>query len=600
MSRAGHEMPFGARVNPDGTVRFQIWAPAASKVELVVDGDSAALPLNQLADGWFAATAQVSPGSRYRFRIDGGQQVPDPASRFQPEGVHGPSEVVDPHAYSWTNPSWPGRPWHEAVLYELHIGAFTSEGNYAAATEKLTYLRDLGVTAVELMPVAQAAGRRTWGYDGVQLFAPNRAYGRPEDLKAFVDRAHGLGLMVFLDVVYNHFGPEGNYLPLYAPQFFTSAHHTPWGEAIAFDGPHARTVRDFFIHNALYWLTEYGIDGLRLDAVHAIQDNVRTEFLRELAGAVHQRFADTRQVHLVLENDANEARLLDAYDAQWNDDLHHALHVTITGETEGYYQDYAGDPVGALGRCLVEGFAYQGEHSAFRDRARGEPSAALPTTAFVGFLQNHDQVGNRPLSERITEQAPREAIPAATAIVLLSPQPPLLFMGEEWAARQPFPFFCDFGPDLADAVLEGRRQEFAAFPGFEAAAARSEIPDPNAPETFERAILDWSALEASRHAEWLAFTRHLLAVRRELLAPRLDRFAGHAGSFRTMGGGLLRVDWDFDEGGRYTLLANLSATATRVEADAAVLPGKVIYAGPDKVHPPFLAPWTVIWSLNVP
>jgi malto-oligosyltrehalose trehalohydrolase len=600
MSRAGHEMPFGARVNPDGTVRFRLWAPAAREVELVVDEDAAALPLEQLADGWFAATAQVSAGSRYRFRIDGGQEVPDPVSRFQPEGVHGPSEVVDPCGYVWKNPAWPGRPWHEVVLYELHVGTFTPEGTYAAAGEKLTYLRELGVTAVELMPVAQAPGHRNWGYDGVQLFAPNRAYGRPEDLKAFVDRAHGFGLMVFLDVVYNHFGPEGNYLPLYAPQFFTAAHHTPWGEAIAFDGSHARTVRDFFTHNALYWLTEYGFDGLRLDAVHAIQDNVRAAFLQELAEAVHARFAGTRHVHLVLENDANEARLLGAYDAQWNDDLHHALHVTITGEREGYYQDYAGDPVGALGRCLAEGFAYQGEYSAFRDRARGEPSTALPATAFVGFLQNHDQVGNRPFSERITEQAPREAVAAATAVVLLSPQPPLLFMGEEWAARQPFPFFCDFGPDLADAVREGRRQEFAAFPGFEAAAARSEIPDPNAPETFERAILDWSALEAARHAEWLAFTRQLLALRRDSLVPWLDRFAGHAGSFRTMGGGLLRVDWALGAGGRYTLLANLSATAAHVDGEAAELPGEVIHARPETVDPPFLAPWSVIWSLKAP
>jgi len=604
MRAVRHEMPFGAEAAGDGTTRFRLWAPAAEEVHLVLEGQGARV-LEAGDGGWFAGTARAPAGTRYRFRVDGELEVPDPASRFQPEGVHGPSEVVDPAAHAWRRPDWPGRPWHEAVLYELHLSAFTPEGTYAAAAAKLPYLRDLGVTAVELMPLAQAPGVRNWGYDGVQLFAANRAHGRPDDLKAFVDRAHELGLMVFLDVVYNHFGPEGNYLPVYAPQFFDPERRTPWGDAIAFDGPHGRTVRDFFIHNALYWLTEYCLDGLRLDAVHAIPEGARELFLGALAAAVHARFAGVRHVHLVLENDANQARLLTregglpaprAYDAQWNDDLHHALHAAVTGEQGGYYADYP-DPVGALGRCLAEGFAYQGEVSAHRGRPRGEPSGGLPPTAFVGFLQNHDQIGNRARGERITELAPPEAVHAAAAIVLLSPQPPLLFMGEEWAAAQRFPFFCDFGPELADAVREGRRREFAHFPEFQAG---DEIPDPNAPETFAQAVLDWSARESEAHAHWLAFYRGLLDLRRRLLLPELERFPGRAGTATRLRPGALRVDWCFADGGRYALLANLSAETARLDEQAGDLPGEVVFSVPDGAAPPSLPPWTVIWSLAAP
>ncbi|MBY0396522.1 MAG: malto-oligosyltrehalose trehalohydrolase, partial [Thermoleophilia bacterium] len=394
--------------------------------------------------------------------------------------------------------AWRGRPWHETVLYELHLGTFTPEGTFRAAIDKLDHLVDLGVTAVELMPVSDFPGRWNWGYDGVLPFAPDSAYGRPEDLKALVDAAHERGLMVFLDVVYNHFGPEGNYLGAYARSFFTDRHHTPWGEAINVDGPDSPVVRDFFIHNALYWIEEFHLDGLRFDAVHAIPDDSDKPFLEELAERVAALTGGRRHVHLVLENDDNAARFLERdgtgprwFTAQWNDDLHHALHAAASGEAGGYYADYAGDPA-KLARALAEGFAFPGDPSAYRaGEPRGEPSAHLPATAFVGFLQNHDQIGNRALGERITAIAPPEAVRAATAISLLGPQIPLLFMGEEWAAPQPFPFFADFGGDLADAVRDGRRAEFAGFPAFQDPASRDRIPDPAAEATVRSATLDW-------------------------------------------------------------------------------------------------------------
>ncbi|MGD8875115.1 MAG: malto-oligosyltrehalose trehalohydrolase, partial [Gammaproteobacteria bacterium] len=511
-------MPFGAELLADGRTRFQLWAPSASRVDLCLRQPAAAgssvtdepaalteLPMEPAADGCFSlTTARAGAGDRYQYRIDGGMLVPDPASRFQPEDVHGPSEVIDPGAWNWRDGDWRGRPWEEAVIYELHVGSFTPAGNFAAVQEKLDYLRDLGVSAIELMPVADFPGRRNWGYDGALLFAPDSRYGRPEALKALVDAAHARGLMVFLDVVYNHFGPEGNYLHVYARQFFTERHLTPWGAAIDFDGPHSQRVRQFFIHNALYWLEEYHFDGLRLDAVHAIPDASQPDILTELAQRVHAVFDRRRHIHLVLENDHNSAHYLvrDAagrphcYTAQWNDDIHHALHVLLTAESGGYYRDYAADPLRHLGRCLAEGFAYQGEPSAYRDdRPRGEPSTHLPATAFVSFLQNHDQVGNRACGERITLLADAARIRAATVLLLLAPAPPLLFMGEEWGCTQPFLFFCDFGPELAEQVVAGRRQEFAQFPQFSDPAARRRIPDPLDSATFRQSVLDWTACE---------------------------------------------------------------------------------------------------------
>ncbi|MGF1615184.1 MAG: malto-oligosyltrehalose trehalohydrolase [Gammaproteobacteria bacterium] len=612
--KRSHRMPFGAEFLDDGQVRFRLWAPAASRVEVCLE-DSAGerlLPMARTSDGWFeGVTGEAHGGSLYQYCLDGGQRVPDPASRFQPRDVHGPSEVIDPKAWEWRDATWLGRPWEESVFYELHVGAFSPQGSFAAVQERLDYLVDLGVTAVELMPIADFPGRHNWGYDGVSLFAPESRYGRPEHLKALVQAAHDRGLMVFLDVVYNHFGPEGNYLHLYAPQFFTERYHTPWGAAINFDGEGSQVVRDFFIHNALYWLEEFHFDGLRLDAVHAILDDRRPNILQELAGTVRQRFPGERRIHLVLENDHNAAHYLarDArrqprfYVAQWNDDLHHALHVLTTEENHGYYVDYADAPLHHLGRCLTEGFAYQGERSAFRDGAlRGESSCTLPLSAFVAFLQNHDQVGNRAFGERLTQLASPAAHRAAAAILLLAPSPPLLFMGQEYAAPEPFPFFCDLGADLAPLVTDGRRREFAQFPEFSDPASREKIPDPCDPGTFSAAILDWSLISKQGHKEWLQLYRELLTIRRRELVERIGSVRGVDAGFHTLDERGLQAAWDLGGGASLTLVANLGETSVPLGSSPL---GRLLYtthtedavllqAGKD------LPSWFVAWFLDVP
>lgn len=603
-----HSMPFGAQVLDNGSVRFRLWAPGARLVELALDTPSGEVcrTLAGPRDGWYEiVTDAAHVGSRYRFRIDANLCVPDPASRHQPEDVHGVSEVVDPRAYAWQDRGWRGRLWEEAVLYELHVGSFSPEGTFDGVRRRLDYLADLGVTAIELMPVADFPGTRNWGYDGVLPFAPDSRYGRPEDLKRLVDAAHARGLMMFLDVVYNHFGPEGNYLHVYAKKFFTDRHHTPWGAAINFDGADSRVVRDFFIHNALYWLEEYHLDGLRLDAVHAIIDDSRPDILEELAETVHTQIGADRHVHLVLENEHNQSRYLQRdtegrarhYVAQWNDDIHHVWHVLVTGEHGGYYADYADKPLVQLGRCLTEGFAYQNDPSAYRGGARrGEVSRGLPPTAFVSFLQNHDQIGNRAFGERLTQLAAPEALRAMTAILLLAPQPPLLFMGEEWGARQPFPFFCDFGPDLAAAVTAGRRKEFARFPQFSDPAARERIPDPNAEATFASAVLDWQAKDTKAHAPWLQLYRDLLALRRRLITPRLAGMPGEAAGFEQLSAHVLRIDWTLNDGSRLSLHANLGSDS----AEAALPGGTPLFASNAVPAGGKLPGWTVVWFLEPP
>jgi maltooligosyltrehalose trehalohydrolase len=581
---ACHRMPFGAEHRANGTTRFRLWAPGAAAVELDPDSarEHARLAMERNAEGWHELTTAAPAGARYRFVVGEGLQVPDPASRFNPDDVHGASEIVDPLAYRWRCPDWRGRPWHEAVVYELHIGAFTQEGTFAAAARRLRVLAELGVTAVELMPVADFPGARNWGYDGVLPFAPDASYGRPEDLKALVDSAHELGLMALLDVVYNHFGPEGNYLHAYCREFFNPKHRTPWGAAINFDGPRARTVRDFFIHNALFWIEEYRFDGLRLDAIHAVRDDSTPHIVSEIAHALHEGPGAQRQVHLILENDANQSRFLgrDARNrplqatAQWNDDVHHALHVPLTGEADGYYADYADRPLERLGRGLAEGFIYQGDPSEFRGGAlRGEPSAQLPPTAFISFLQTHDQVGNRAFGERIhaLTEPPRER--AALAALLLSPQVPMLFMGEEWAASTPFQFFCDFGAELAEAVTRGRREEFGRFAVFADPAVRERIPDPNAPTTFQASKLNWTETEISPHRERLALVRELLDIRRRQLVPHLA--GARTGGRYEISNGVLCVDWPLAARAVLRLALNLC------DADATLpqLPsGRCLYA----------------------
>ncbi len=503
----------------DGGTRLDLWAPDVESVALVA-GD-AKLPLAATGDGWWTIETGLGAGDAYAFELPGGLVVPDPASRAQAGDVHGPSLVPDAFA---ADPEWRGRPWAETVLYELHVGTFTEEGTLQAAARELAGLAALGITAVELMPLAGFSGNRGWGYDGVLPYAVQNSYGTPADLAAFVREAHRHGLMVFLDVVYNHFGPDGNYLGAYAKRFFRDDISTPWGPAIDFREP---AVRRFVIENALYWLDTFTIDGLRLDAVHAIHDGSERHLLSELAEAVRDRFKGGRHIHLVLENDDNAASYLEhAYEAQWNDDHHHVAHVIATAETDGYYADYADDPVGLLLRSLGSGFVYQGEPSAHRQGARrGQPSGHLRPQAFVNFIQNHDQIGNRAMGERLTVLARPEAVQALQAVLLLSPQVPLLFMGEEWGAKTPFLFFCDFEGPLADAVREGRRSEFAQFKAFAEPAMRDRIPDPLDPATMDASRLDRRELEQPVHAAWLETVRTLLAVRSARIVPGLDGMA---------------------------------------------------------------------------
>ncbi len=602
-----HSMPFGAECLSDGNVRFSLWAPKAKSVDVSFAESGTALPMSRRRGGWFElVTPEAKAGSLYQYQIDGGLKVPDPASRFQPNDVHGPSQVVDPSSFDWQDAEWRGRRWEEAVIYELHVGTFSPEGTFAGVEKKLDYLADLGITAIELMPVSDFAGKRNWGYDGVLPFAPDSCYGRPEDLKHLIQSAHAKGLMVFLDVVYNHFGPEGNYLREYSPEFFTSRHCTPWGDGINFDGEKSRAVRDFVIHNALYWLEEYHFDGLRLDAVHAIIDDSDPDILTELAGAVRKRFGAARPVHLILENGDNEAHYLKRradyqpkwFDAQWNDDIHHALHVLTTGETDGYYSDYAKQPLQQLGRCLTEGFAYQGDISEYHGNTpRGEPSGDLPPAAFVSFLQNHDQIGNRAFGDRLLEIADPQALRAAVSILLLSPAPPLLFMGEEFGAKTPFLFFCDFTGDLAKAVTDGRRNEFSRFAKFASEETRSQIPDPNQEQTFSRSKLDWASIIEPRHHDWLEFYRTLLALRRDQIVPRL--VAGKVRSKFTLEGSGIKVTWKFGRSTTLTLLANLGSSAIPAPSRPR---GELIFTNTETVtagwNQETLPPWSVAWFIR--
>ena len=594
-----HEMPFGARFG-DGATQFRLWAPACDTVQLELGrGDVRRVPMAREALGWHTTTVEeVRAGDAYAFRVKGdGPAVPDPASRSNPWDVNAPSAVVDPRAFEWDDGAWRGRPWSEAVLYEMHVGTFTPAGTYLAAIEKLDYLADLGVTALELMPLADFKGRRNWGYDGVLHYAPDAAYGKPGDLKRLVNEAHRRGLMVLLDVVYNHFGPEGNYLPGYAPQFFNEAHRTPWGAAINFDGEHCRTVRDFFVHNALYWLEEFHFDGLRMDAIHAIADDSDIHIVEEIAHAIAAGPGIERHVHQVLENDLNEAQRLERGRphavAQWNDDSHHAFHVVLTGERDGYYRDYAERPLWHLGRTLAEGFSYQGDPSTHRKgEKRGEPSSHLPPEAFIAFIQNHDQVGNRALGERIATLAPAEALRLGAATLCLAPWIPLLFMGDEFGARSPFLFFCDFEGELADSVREGRRREFSAFGEFDTPEERERIPDPNAEATFLASKVRWDDVEREQHAACLRHYRHLLRLRARELAPRL-RDAPVSGRFEVVGKSGLAVDWTLGDGSLLHLRANYGPGPIEMVPAG----GALVHAEGPRVKAG-LAAWSGNWTLE--
>ena len=582
------EYSFGPRVSDDG-VEFRLWAPLKNDVLLSVEGHESC-KMERDRDGWHRSLASnAGPGDLYKFVLPDGTEVPDPGSRHQPHDVHGPSEVIDLTSYAWSTNSWSGRPWEEIVLYELHIGSFTAEGTFRAAIEKLDHLAGLGVTAIQIMPISDFPGRFNWGYDGVLPYAPDSSYGRPEDLMALVDAAHERSMCVFLDVVYNHFGPDGNYLPSYAP-LFTEHHKTPWGNGINYDGESSAAIREFIIQNAIFWIKEFRLDGLRLDAVHAIKDDSKEHLLQELARRVREA-ADTRHVHLVVENEDNDSELLTRdeagratkFTAQWNDDVHHVLHIAATGETFGYYSDYADDP-SKLGRALAEGFVFQGEHMPFRGGNRGKPTYDLTPTAFISFIQNHDQIGNRALGDRMVTYRPLDPLKAVATLYLLSPQIPMLFMGEEWGAREPFPYFCDFDEELNRKVREGRREELSRLPGFDT----DELLDPTAMSTFEMAKLDWSKLASPQALEMLDLYRSLLTLRHQRIVPLLHGSAGRLGAYRQQAG-VIHVEWELKNRSTLHLLANLSDVSAMMPVPPS---GEVIFSlglATDDAH----APWSV-------
>jgi maltooligosyltrehalose trehalohydrolase len=511
------QLHIGAEPDRDGT-RFRVWAPAARTVEVILYGDTErAVALQPSGDGYFAAHVRgAAAGERYRYRLDGGDAFPDPASRRQPDGVHGPSEIVDPGGHIWTDDDWAGLHPDGLVIYELHVGTFTPEGTFLSAIDKLDHVAELGVTAVEVMPIANFPGDRNWGYDGVQIFAPATAYGTPDDFRAFVDAAHARGLGVILDVVYNHLGPEGNYIPaITGGRFFTDRHKTPWGDAVNFDGSNSGPVRDFVLHNALYWAHEYHIDGLRLDATHAIVDDSEVHILQEIARAMHA-LAPARVV--IAEDERNERRLIlpeseggYGLDAVWADDLHHQLRRLTAGDSEGYFASYAGT-LDAVAETLRKGWFDEGRITPDGER-RGTPAADLRPAAFVHCIQNHDQVGNRALGERLNHEIPPAVYRALSALLLVGPYTPLLWMGQEWAATSPFQYFTDHPAELGRLVTEGRREEFKRFSAFQDPEKRKLIPDPQAVATFERSRLLWDESEDPGHAGVLRLYRELLRLR---------------------------------------------------------------------------------------
>ena len=620
MAGHAHAMRFGAQVREGGGVDFRLWAPAAKRVELVLKiqvaegGEARFIEVHgnacqgneDPAREWYELfVPEATAGSRYCWRINGELDVPDPASRSNPDGVHDFSEVIDPMGFEWAHSkAWQGLPWHEAVMYEMHVGAFTPEGTYAAAQAHLSDLVQLGITAIQLMPQASYPGRFGWGYDGVLLFAPQCSHGTPDDLKRFIDAAHGLGLMVMLDVVYNHFGPDGNYLPRYAPGFFSEQHHTAWGAAINFDGPGSATVRDFFIDNALYWLDEYRLDGLRFDAVHAMLDDSRLDIMAALSVRVRQAFPQ-RHIHLVLENDSNDASRLDKpatpgrFEGQWNGDFHHPLHVLLTGECDGYYAEYVDDTLGQLATSLTNGLVWQGgphnwEHAKPRRRTT-EPQHLLN---MVNFLQNHDQVGNRAMGDRLAQLVGEPALRLVTAMHLLNPAPPLLFMGEEFGAITPFLYFSDWSGDLRTAVTEGRRREFAQFPQFANAETRALIPDPCDEDTFVRSQLDRAAAARPEGQRWLGFYRELLALRRLRIAPHLPTLLTGEHQAERIGEQGLRVRWALGTGVALHMVVNLSAQSLSLPVSAPALPvaGALMSVGGASGHG--LGPWAGCWWID--
>lgn len=565
---------WGAEFISGDVVRFRVWAEGQQQLTLrLAERD---LSMTAVGNGWFQIDVPgVTHGTEYQFVLQDGMAVPDPASRAQKGDVNGPSVVIDPGRYQPINPDWAGRPWEETVIYELHIGTFTPQGTFRAAIDKLPYLAELGITQLEVMPVSQFGGSRGWGYDGVLLYAPHSAYGTPEDFHAFIDAAHGLGLSVVLDIVLNHFGPEGNYLPLLSPAFFDAQRMTPWGNGIAYE---REPVRHYILDAPLFWLTEYRLDGLRFDAIDQIKDTASKHILQQIAETIREALPD-RHIHLTTEDSRNviflhprdEKGATPLFTAEWNDDFHNAAHVFATGETHAYYQDFAFEPEKKFARALAEGFVYQGEVSLQTGHSRGVECHTQPPTFFVDFIQNHDQTGNRAQGERLITLAGADKTRVLLAALLLSPHIPLLFMGEEYGETNPFLFFTDFHGDLAKAVREGRAKEFTGHSGHD-----GDVPDPNDEQTFARSKLDWHNVTTAQGKSWLRFTRSLLVLRHRYLVPLLRPGGTVEGKIVKTAPGMVAVSWSFPTG---TL--SLALNIGNKPVDVPALAGETLFSWPD-------------------
>lgn len=573
--------PAGAEITRDGT-SFRVWAPDRERLRLVLEAGGE-YDLTAEGDGYFSAVLPAPAGARYRFKLDDDDRLyPDPASRFQPEGPHGPSQVVDPHAYRWKTKNWRGVRLEGQVIYEMHVGAFTPEGTWAAAAQKLPLLKDVGVTLVEMMPVSDFPGRFGWGYDGVNLFAPCRLYGTPDDLRAFIDAAHALGLGVIHDVVYNHFGPDGNYIGQYARAYFTDRYLNEWGEALNFDGPDAGPVRDYFTANAAYWIREFGFDGLRLDATQSIHDRSGDHIVRAVIDAARHAAKD-RDVIVIAENEPQDTRPVREHgvDALWNDDLHHSMTVALTGRAEAYYKDHRGAPQEFISAAKY-GYLFQGQVYSHQEQRRGAPAFDLPPAAFVNFIQNHDQIANSVHGLRMHALTSPGRMRAMTAYMLLCPGTPMLFMGQEFWSDSRFLYFADHEPGLARKVRDGRKDFFSQFPSV--AEASTALPPPDEPATFDACKLDWSQRERNAHA--LALHRDLLALRRTdpvFAAPRRGALDG-----AVLGEEAFALRFFGEAGDDRLLLVNLGADLLRRSFPEPLL------------APPAGARWRLIWSSEDP
>jgi len=579
--------PVGAEALPGERVHARVWAPKCRRVSMVIEPDARSVEMEPESDGYFSALVEDVPvGSLYRFRLDGGEKLyPDPVSRFQPDGPHGPSQIVDPFRFEWTDHEWKGRSIKGQVVYEMHIGTFTPEGTWEAAMLELPHLVDLGVTMLELMPVAEFPGRFGWGYDGVDLFAPTRLYGKPENMRRFVDRAHGLGLAVILDVVYNHFGPDGNYLKCFADGYFTERYNNEWGEAVNFDGPDAGPVREFFLANAAFWIDEYHLDGLRLDATQQIFDATTPHILSEMSQTV-RRAARGRATILIGENEPQHATMVQpveqggcGLDAIWNDDFHHSAMVALSGRNEAYYTDYKGTPQEFVS-AMKHGFLYQGQWYRWQGKRRGMPAFGLPRPAFVTFIQNHDQIANSGKGLRAHKLTSPGRHKAMTALMILGPGTPMLFQGQEFAADSPFHYFADHEPWLAEKVEEGRGEFLAQFPSLATPEMRACLMTPHSEETFRRCKLDHGQREA--HSETWDLHRDLLRLRREDRVFSAQRVGGLDGAVLAEEAFVLRFFGE--DGDDRLLLVNLGR-----DLNLDVVPEPLL-------APPLGKEWDLLWS----